>query len=321
VSFLLPPLPPTFEAALRDVKARAPALRVAAAERLAEPEPEARERAIDGLCALVDDPDPRVRASAVRAMAQLAEPALLPELCDRLEDPDPGVRELAVVALEALDGPAALSMLENALDSAHPEVRFQAVVACVQRQPARDPALVRALLDDPDPRVRSNAARAYAGLEPAPTPDALIPALDDLYGEVRYEAALSLARLGSTAGVAVLLAALSDSGRVLDALDALGGLTRVDTLQPIRILTLSLLRPLVVKVAAARTLLRLGDPHGVTALREVLRAWRDDGRSFAVEVVGELRVHELRPELDRLLLRPRGVDPEQVHAALARLQP
>jgi hypothetical protein len=56
-------------------------------------------------------------------------------------------------------------------------------------------------------------------------------------------------------------------------------------------------------------------------LREVLRAWRDDGRSFAVEVVGELRVHELRPELDRLLLRPRGVDPEQVHAALARLQP
>jgi HEAT repeat protein len=323
VSFLLPPLPPTFEAALRDVTARKPELRIAAAQRLAEPEPEARERALDGLAALADDPDPRVRASAVRSMTQLAEPTLLPELCDKLEDPDGGVRELAVVALEALDDPAALSALEQALGSTHPEVRFQAVVACVQREPRRDPAQVRALFDDPDPRVRSNAARAYARLQPAPPIEPLLVPLDDEFGEVRYEAALALVRLGSTAGVEIVLDALYDSERALDALDALGGLggpAELDMLAPIRHLTLSVLRPLVVKVAAARALLRLGDPHGVRALREVLRAWRNDGRSFAVEVVGELGLSELRPELERLLDRPRGVDPQQVRAALDRLR-
>jgi HEAT repeat protein len=320
MSFLLPPLPPTFEAALRDVVARAPELRIAAAERLGEAGPEFRERAIGSLHALAEDPDPRVRGSAVKALGLLADFTSLPTLRERLDDPDAAVRELAVVALEALELPGALDALRDALGSHHPEVRFQAVVACVQRDPGFDAATVRALLADPDGRVRANAARAYAGLAPPPAPDSLYPLLDDPLTEVRYEAALGLARLGSTAGLSVLLETLADPEHVLDALDALGGLDCPQASEPIRRLTLSVLRPLVVKVAAARALLRLGDPHGATALREVLRAWRSDGRAYAVEVASELQVRAVEPELVRLLRRPRGVDPERVRAALERLR-
>jgi len=81
----------------------------------------------------------------------------------------------------------------------------------------------------------------------------------------------------------------------------------------------SVLKPLAFKVAAARALLRLGDARGVVALREVLRAFRSDGRGYAVEVVGELRVGELAGELVRLSKRSRGADPESLVDALVAL--
>ena len=50
-----------------------------------------------------------------------------------------------------------------------------------------------------------------------------------------------------------------------------------------------------------------------------MRAWRSEGRSYAVEIVGELRIGELAPDLLRLARRPRGTDPETLVAALLAL--
>ena len=68
MSFLLPPLPPTFEAALRDVRAQGMEARRAAAERLGKAEADQRSAALAGLLALADDKDARVRAEALSSL-------------------------------------------------------------------------------------------------------------------------------------------------------------------------------------------------------------------------------------------------------------
>jgi hypothetical protein len=74
--------------------------------------------------------------------------------------------------------------------------------------------------------------------------------------------------------------------------------------------------PLVQKAAAGAALASLGDARGIPLLRAALRAFRGDGRSFAVEQVGRLRLDALLPELLELARRPRGVDPAVLVEAL-----
>ena len=52
---MIPPLAPTFDAALRDVRAQQPRFRGAAAVRLAEPPDERRDEAVQGLLTLAKD--------------------------------------------------------------------------------------------------------------------------------------------------------------------------------------------------------------------------------------------------------------------------
>ena len=62
-----------------------------------------------------------------------------------------------------------------------------------------------------------------------------------------------------------------------------------------------LFTPLLTKAAAGAALIRLGDPRGEDALRAVLRAFRPDGRPYAVLQVMQLKLAALRPELEALL--------------------
>ncbi|MCA9530058.1 MAG: hypothetical protein KC543_07975, partial [Myxococcales bacterium] len=73
--------------------------------------------------------------------------------------------------------------------------------------------------------------------------------------------------------------------------------------------------------AAGGALAHLGDPRGADALRRVLRAWRSDGRGYAVATVGALRLTSLADEVARLADRPRGVDPDTLRVALSQLAP
>ncbi|HEX2676667.1 MAG TPA: HEAT repeat domain-containing protein, partial [Polyangiales bacterium] len=102
MTWLLPPLPPKWDAALRDVRAQRSEARIAAAQRLAEPGPGQLDAALDGLHELVKHVDPRTRAAALDALGELADVRSLPQLTAALEDELSWVRELAVLALARL---------------------------------------------------------------------------------------------------------------------------------------------------------------------------------------------------------------------------
>jgi HEAT repeat protein len=320
MTFLLPPLPPTFEAALRDVRAHAMDARRAAAERLGKADDTQRAQALAGLFALAGDKDARVRAESLVSLRQLPEPSALPLLLERVEDPHPDVRELAVVALGALRGPEVERTLHTLTAHERAEVRFAALQSYVEISAEPDASALLARLTDPDSAVRAMAARCSRVLG-VRAQDALIGALEDADVETRAEAALALCALGDGSGQRGLYEALDLPDLQLEALDAIGTL-RVHALRDaVAALASSLLGPRWLKAAAARALVLLGDDLGVAALREVLRGLRRDGRSYAAEVAGELGLVALVPDLVRLAQRPRGADPVAVASALGALLP
>jgi HEAT repeat protein len=318
MSWLLPPLPPTFEAALRDVHGRKPESRIAAAERLADASHERRDEALAGLRALAADRDARVRAAAAHALGELGDLRALPDLVRLLDDQDALVRELAVVALGDVGEDEACAELHAALRSRHPEVRFQAVASYVKACAQPQLSALKPLLRDDDAKVRESALRSLARFGAEGRAE-LQRALGDGEAGVRAEAAIGLARLGEAPPPDALRPALDDPELLPDALDAIGALQMQALREEAARIALSVLKPLPHKVAAARALIRLGDARGVPALRSTLRALRSDARSYAVQVVGELKLRELTPELLRLSRRLRGTDPEALACALAAL--
>jgi HEAT repeat protein len=323
MAWLLPPLPPKFEAALRDVNARSSDARVAAAERLANVDGDDLARALDGLIALARDAEPQVRAAAMRAFKDLgaaAAPVALDCVIETLEDRDALVRELAIVALSTFGGERVHNVLRRALRSPNPELRFQAATSLAEVGDAEDVSALSAALRDDDDKVRANAARGLARFADTAR-DALREALGDADLDVRIEAALALSRAGDAAGAPALRAAIDRAEYAIEALDAVGALRLRELSDAVAAIAESVLRPLLLKVAAARALIRVGDPRGVPALRDVVRAFRSDGRSYAAQVIGELGVVELAGELVRLARRPRGADPQIVLEALLALWP
>jgi HEAT repeat protein len=321
MTWLLPPLRPNFPAALRDVHARSAQLRIAAAERLASPTDAEGASALTGLRTLADDPDARVRAAAMKALGEFGCAAGRACLVAHLADDVPVVRELALVALASLAPELARPALLGALGSPHPELRFQAVAGLAEHAvPADLPLLAHISSADPDPKVRAQTARCLRQFGLAAS-SALHGCLRDPGASVRAEAAISLASLGDATGVEALGEAVEDPEFTIEVLDAIAGLRLQALRESAAAIAESVLQPRLCKVAAARALIRLQDPRGVPALRQVLRGFRNTARSYAVRVVGELGVDELTGELVRLTRRFRGTDPETLAEALGRLLP
>jgi HEAT repeat protein len=321
MSLLIPPARPNFEAALRDVRARTEQSRLAAAERLAEPDGGRREEAVKALLVLIDDARPRVRCTAVRSLGELAAGQALASLVARLDDADATVRENAAIAVYRIGGAEAARALRRALLSPHPEVRFQAVECCAELCPEQAGDDIARLVSDDDPKVRANAAHALGSIGGNRARKKLRAALSDTDPEVRREAALALARMKDATGLPVLRQALSEPAALFDALEALGELRDRESADLVAALARGFFLPLAAKAAAARTLVMLDDPRGVAILSKLLRGWRGDARGYAVQIAGELAITELGPELERLARRPRGVDAELLVASLARLAP
>jgi HEAT repeat protein len=94
----------------------------------------------------------------------LAEPMIL----SAVHDPNPRVRANAVLALASLDDPDTVSVVRAALSDEDPRVREMAVIAVVPlgRGGPEVVADLKRMLDDPDPGVRDAAARGLDGLAP-----------------------------------------------------------------------------------------------------------------------------------------------------------
>jgi HEAT repeat protein len=295
--------------------------RIAAAERLSEPDDGCEGQAIEALLTLVSDENVEVRRNAVRSLGRIASASTLRSLVERLHDDDPTVREFAIIAISQIDGDEADAILRNAVNNRYPEVRFQAVQSCVERAPKQWEKAIKERIRDDDPKVRAITAYALGAIGDKAARKALIRALDDPDREVRHQAAVALAKLGDERGVPVLRAALSNPSLLFESLQGLADLKDTTSADRIAELTQGVFRPMIVKVAAARALVLLDDARGVQTLRAVLTAWRFEARSFAVQVVGELRIHELAKQLKALAKRLRGTDPEVLAQALAELAP
>lgn len=341
----MPQAPPTFAAALRDVRAKGREARIAAAERLALAEEQELSEALPALCSISDDAEAIVRASGVRGLGELGarfrddveghavqpasrladDEAVIEALEKRMADTSPIVREIATIALGQLGGERCHRMLLKALASEHPAVRFQALAGYVETSASADPGRVIALLSDDDAEVRGQAARALATLlaaAPNAKPQliaALKGALADGNARARAEAALALAKLGDASGSDQLGAALEDltlRGEVLEAIAALS-LTRYA--EVIARLARNVFTSPFDRVAIARVLVRLGDARGAELLRAALAGFRALPRVLAVQAIGELGLRELASEVAKLAERPRGVDASTLVGALGAL--
>lgn len=317
----LTPLTPTTEAALRDVHSARAEFRLAAARALGVVEERHLEPARAGLRALVVDADARVRIEALHAMQQLGDVSLLPDAMAQLGDPFPAVRATALLTAEVLGcNEASLIARVTPPDPALQIAALEALVARAgdgplsQGSPAHE-ATLRALTDESE-EVRATAAAALAALGAHQHLDALAARLDDK-PRVRSSVALALADLGDSRGVPALIEDLRRGS--FEAAEALGNLGVEAAREPLAATAARLFTPLLTKAAAGAALIRLGDTRGEDALRAVLRAFRPDGRPYAVVQVMQLKLAVLRPELEALLVRPRGVDRVLLRDALAAL--
>jgi len=310
---------PTVEAALRDVTARNVRARLAAAGVLGTAPEETRERAVDALVTLCDDPVPTVRYAAMLSLADLGAKRAVPRLLDGLDDGTGRVRQAAILALAEIGDPSVVDRLVAACADQRPEVRFQALAAVARLDPARAEGPVRAALADTDPEVRAQACEVFEEVGGPDVRAAVAPLVGDPDPRVRLAAALAIGRLGHPAGADVLLDALTSDETFLDAADVLGRLGDKRAIEPLRARLRRWLGHPVFKVAAAAGLHRLGVPEGRAFLLSVLAGRRWEVKGFAAELCAELGIVEAREHLERLSANPGPLDPETISAALARL--
>lgn len=315
-------LTPNFEAAIRDADSKRGEYRIAAARALGWAGDEDRERAAEALEPLFDDELAPIREAALEAAAELS----LPRFCEPasrllVDDPHVGVRHAAACVLGALGGGAAHERLVEASADPRADVRFSAIVGLGLLADPVDTEILLPRLGDEDAEVRAISADALGVLGALDAQDAIAALLADPCPEPSRSAALALAKLGDVRAIPRLRQLIGERDWALDAIVALGSLGAEEARDDLAYLSGRFFGNQIIKAAAAASLYQLGDPRGEEGLRSVLRAFRPDGRGYAVERVGELGIASLGEELAALARRPRGVDPVALAQALARIEP
>ena len=236
-------------------------------------------------------PEPRAQKQSRRSRnrRELRNVRDLEVLAEVLDDPDPKVREMAIRALDKIRDDSAVDLLIQALTDSNAEVRRRAARALGKIE---NPGTIQALgtaLDDEDPQVRQMVIRALGDIEESSAVEWLIPLLRDPDVEIRREAARALGEIEDPGAVEALGAALNDQDlevrqEVIQALGDIEESSAVEWLIP-------LLRDPDVEIRreAARALGEIGDPGAVEALGAALndpdlevlqRAIRALGRTY-----------------------------------------
>ena len=215
----------SFEAALRDIQARRPRDRVAAAEALSRAQSaEQRTQAFDALAAAVGDTRPEVRSTACVSLAELEQKQAWEIIAGCLSDAAPEVRQCAAIALGTLGAADAFAPLLEALRLGPPDLRFQAASSLVEidAEAAYEPLL--AALEDSDAEVLGAVALALGAAGNAACADQIVPLLDHGTAHTRLDAAYALAELGDCRARETLAAALPDPEGGWDAVAAMQSL-------------------------------------------------------------------------------------------------
>ena len=317
---MIPPLAPTFEAALRDVRAQQPRFRGTAAARLGEPPPERRDEAVQGLMILAKDEVGAVREAAYESLGVLSAIGALGILLEAFEDPHLGARQAAVLAAGRVAPEEGADAIAALLDDARPEMRFSAIWT-LSHLGAGHADRIAAGLGDQDEEVRLLAVECLGELGATSDLDAIVDLLEDPSDAVRFSAATSLAALGDSRGAPTLRASLGQPDRAFPAAIGLGDLEDRDSLGALTRLATHRWRSPILRAAAARALVRLGDPAGIDVIRRIVRSWRIEARQYAVQLVGELGLTSLVPDLARAFRRSRKAERPVYESTLEQLAP
>lgn len=319
----LGPLPPNFDAALRDVNAKGGEYREAAARVLGDPPAGRETEAREGLISLLSDVYGPIRALAADGLGDVGDELDLELLLASTEDEHADARASSIIAASKLDPTDAL-WLESKLEDEHPRVRIAALDALETKRPAA--AIVAScqfLEADPSDSVRIAAAVLVGSIEDlgAARTETLQALKDVLHSgpDLARSAALSLAQLGDTAGERQLIEALHDAPWRLAAIDGLGLFSSPASADALAEVGDRFFASLIDRAAIAAALAKRGDARAVPILRRVLSAWRADGRDYALFTIAEHKLSELLPELLPFVGRLRGASPTALARALAAI--
>ncbi len=317
---MIPPLAPTFEAALRDVRAQQPRFRGAAAARLSEPTLERIDEAVQGLLVLAKDEVGAVREAAYESLGILAAMEGLNTLLDAFEDEHMGARQAAVLAAGRIAPEEGADAIAALLDDSRPEMRFSAIWTLSYLGAGHSHRIAEGLRDE-DEEVRLLTVQCLGELGTTGSVDAVAGLLQDPSDAVRFAAATALAALGDARGAPALRAALTRPDRAFPAAIGLGDLADRDSLSALTHLAKHRWRSPILRAAAARALVRLGDPAGTEVIRGLVRSWRIEARQYAVQLVGELELTSLIPDLARAFRRSRKGERSAYETTLEQLAP
>lgn len=332
------PLPRTLEAALRDAEHARADVRLAVLSDLKRHARGGSDAALRALTKqLSADAEPRVRAGAALALADIDAQSALPELIAATLDPDAAVRQMALLGVGELAEPAhpgARAAATRGLVDQLPAVRYQAVVALARLQGEGSLEALLVGTRDADPEVRHVAFRVaeevFGGYAADQVPLALVQrargALRDDNAGVQIAAAILLAVLGEVAGCERLVAVLNAKQRLQHAEDEaiaveLCGQLRLTEATPG-------LERRAFGVLGGRTpvswharvaLAELGHPRAKLAILRGLTSWSRDARTLAVAAAGRARLAEAREALERMRDAPGRAEPGAVSEALASI--
>jgi HEAT repeat protein len=206
------------------------------------------------------------------------------------------------------------------LDDPRPEMRFSAIWTLSYLGADHASRIADGLGDDDD-EVRLLTVQCLGELGSTDSADLIAGLLRDPSDAVRFATAAALAALGDARGAPALRAALSRPDRAFSAAVGLGDLADRDSLDALTRLAKHRWRSPILRAAAARALVRLGDPEGIEVIRKIVRSWRIEARQYAVQLVGELGLASLVPDLARALRRSRKAERPVYETALEQLAP
>ena len=305
---------------MRDVRAQQPRFRGAAAARLGEPLPERRDEAVQGLLVLAKDESGAVREAAYESLGTLGAIEGLGTLLEAFDDGHLGARQAAVLAVGRVAPEEGMDAIAGLLADLRPEMRFSAIWTLSYLGAGHADRIADGLSDD-DEEVRLLAVQCLGELDLSDKADAIADLLGDPSDAVRFAAATALAALGDARGAVMLRAALSRPDRAFPAAIGLGDLEDRDSSTALMRLAKHRWRSPILRAAAARALVRLGDPAGVEVIRQIVRSWRIEARQYAVQLVGELELVSLVPDLARAFRRSRKAERPVYETTLEQLAP
>jgi HEAT repeat protein len=261
-----------------------------------------------------------VREAAYESLGTLDAIEGLATLLDAFEDGHMGARQAAVLAVGRVAPDEGADAIAALIDDARPEMRFSAIWTLSYLGSGHAGRIAVGLRDE-DQEVRLLAAQCLGELGATGNADAIAALLEDPSDAVRFAAATALAALGDTRGAATLRAALERPDRAFPAAIGLGDLEDRDSLRALMRLAKHPWRSPILRAAAARALVRLGDPAGMEVIRKLVRSWRIEARQYAVQLVGELDLTSLVPDLGQALRRSRKAERAVYKTTLEQLAP